>query len=130
MAVGYFLTNSYKLETLTEQWSNGTWKIAVVSGHGIRNGPPPTGMRLDDVSCPKVNACTAVGSSSTISFRNVTLAETWTGKSWSIDSTPNPAGATFSDLTGVSCVKTTDCISVGNSSATTVSVTLAEGEHG
>jgi hypothetical protein len=69
--------------------------------------------RLNAVSCSAPGACTAVGT-----FDNVTgtgtLAERWGGTSWSIQPSPNPAGALTSVLSGVSCPAATFCVAVGN----------------
>ncbi len=42
-----------------------------------------------------------------------TLAEAWDGTNWKILPTPNPAGATGSQLNGVSCTSPTACTAVG-----------------
>ena len=44
-----------------------------------------------------------------------TLVERWNGTSWSIVTSPNPSGATFAVLSGVSCPSTTSCYAVGES---------------
>jgi hypothetical protein len=44
-----------------------------------------------------------------------TLAEHWNGASWRIVPTPNPPGATFSSLNGVSCPLPNVCFAVGSS---------------
>ena len=43
------------------------------------------------------------------------VAERWDGASWQIVSSPNPPGATFSSLNGVSCPRPTICFAVGSS---------------
>jgi hypothetical protein len=43
----------------------------------------------------------------------VTLAERWNGRSWTVQATPDPAGAGYSQLNGVSCPSATDCTAVG-----------------
>ena len=56
-----------------------------------------------------------------------TLAEAWDGSNWKIQPTPNPAGATGSQLNGVSCTSPSACTAVGyyfNSGGD--AVTLAE----
>jgi hypothetical protein len=42
------------------------------------------------------------------------LAERWNATSWTIQSTPNPAGGTDTRLSGVSCTAVNACIAVGN----------------
>jgi len=83
------------------------WKIQPTANPKIRQG------RLNAVSCASPSACTAVGV-----FDNVpgtgTLAERWDGRSWSIQASPNPAGALTSVLSGVSCPAARFCVAVGN----------------
>jgi hypothetical protein len=79
------------------------------------------------VSCVTSSACTATGTYVNSAGVYVTLAEQWNGTEWAIQSTPNPSGATFSAIGGVSCVSSGGCSTVGryiNSSGT--EVTLAE----
>src|SRR5215469_11810814 len=70
---------------------------AAVSGPGWSivpspNPPARTG-QLFGVSCASASSCTAVGDDTKRFGSTVTLAERWTGTSWSAESTPNPAGA-------------------------------------
>ena len=113
--------------TLAERWNGTGWRI--------QSTPNPTGAKesyLDGVSCPSTVACTAVGYDTDGGGIPVTLAEVWNGSSWTIQSTPNPAGATASVLNGgVSCTSSSACTAVGiyrNSSGATV--TLAERWNG
>jgi hypothetical protein len=55
--------------------------------------------------------CVAVGSYG--ASPSMTLAETWDGTRWHLQSPPNPAHATASVLEGVSCPSSTHCIAVG-----------------
>ena len=43
----------------------------------------------------------------------MTLAEVWDGSTWTVQSTPNPTGATSGSLYGVSCTSATACTAVG-----------------
>ncbi len=82
------------------------------------------------MSCTSASACTAVGYANGAGV-STTLGERWNGTSWSIQSTPNPTGATYSFLSGVSCPSATDCTAVGfyvNSTGT--QETLAERWNG
>ena len=49
-----------------------------------------------------------------VSFTSTTVAEHWDGTSWQIVPTPNPPGATFSSLNGVSCPGPSICFAVGD----------------
>lgn len=64
------------------------------------------------VSCVSSSDCTAVGGY-TSNAGPVTLAEHWDGTSWAVQATPNPTGASFSTLEGVSCPSASDCTAVG-----------------
>jgi hypothetical protein len=82
---------------------------------------------LQEASCPSETSCSAAGSwVSSGGGSNRTLAESWNGTSWSIQSTPNPASAVFSAFFGLSC-KSTSCMGVGwSTNASGVDSTMAE----
>jgi hypothetical protein len=111
---------------LAEGWNGIEW--------AIQSTPKPAGAKssgLTSVSCSSSTACTAVGNYVNSSGINVTLAERWNGTEWSIQATPNPTGATESDLGAVSCASSTTCTTTGyykNSSG--IRVTLAERWNG
>jgi hypothetical protein len=90
---------------------------------------PPHGVdgQLLAVSCPSATSCTAVGGYTGLSGP-VTLAEHWDGSTWAVQATPNPPGASFSLLGGVSCPSVTSCTAVGEytPSGSTDSLPLAE----
>ncbi len=101
----------------------------------IQSTPNPTGTNtshLEDVSCTSASACTAVGRYTSKSAAYATLAERWNGSSWTIQSTPNPAGAGRSYLNGVSCTSASACTAVGDhyDSATLVDAPLVERWNG
>jgi hypothetical protein len=108
--------------TLAERWNGSSWAIQPTP-----NPAGATGSGLFGVSCRAATACTAVGHYTNSSGTYLTLAERWNGSSWVIQATPNPAGAKYSVLSGVSCTAATACTAVGdyyNSSGT--DLTLAE----
>lgn len=80
---------------------------------------------LQDVSCATETSCTAVGDWKVSGGSTQTLAEKWDGTSWSIQGTPNPVGASFSSLLGVSCLESS-CMGVGWSTSGTTDTTLSE----
>ena len=45
--------------------------------------------------------------------KTITLAERWDGTSWHLSAPGAPAGATQSNLTGVSCQSSSNCMGVG-----------------
>ena len=94
---------------LAERWDGVKWRI--------QHTPSPAGGGfLGAASCTSAVACTAVGAR-TDSFGNPTgtLAERWNGTNWTIQPTPNPAGAPGNALFGVSCTAHTFCMAVGTS---------------
>jgi hypothetical protein len=112
--------------TSAEVWNGQTW--------AIKPTPNPTGSEsgsLSGVSCTSVTACTAVGYYLNSSNTNLTLAEAWNGKTWTIETTPNPKG--IGDLYGVSCISATACTAVGASGLRNygnTNLTLAEAWNG
>src|SRR5437764_13184423 len=67
---------------------------------------------LEGVSCTSPSDCIAVGNSTSGAF-----SERWDGTSWSLQSIPNPPGAS---LAGVSCTSPTACTAGGTSSSGTL----------
>jgi len=68
---------------------------------------------LNAVSCAGPAACTGMGFYTNSADTFVPLAEAWNGTSWRIQATPNPAGATFAMMLGVSCSSARACTGVG-----------------
>ncbi len=123
-AVGSYL-NSTGQAPLAEAWNGTSWTIQTT--------PNPAGSvssALTAVSCVAADACTAVGTSFG-STSEAPLAEAWNGTSWTIQTTPNPAGSSEGILAGVSCAAADTCEAVGNDiDADGTQVTLAEGWDG
>ena len=71
--------------------------------------------QFEDVSCPTISFCMAVGRYLGTDGVQRTLAEKWTGGSWHTVSSANPAGAQVSELGSVSCLSATACEAVGGS---------------
>lgn len=107
-AVGYFKNASNVYLPLAARWNGTSWTV--------QSTPAPTGAPttvLQSVSCASLTACTAVGSYVASTGQERTLAEHWNGTSWVRQATPNPSGAAFSVLNGVSCVVSTLCTATG-----------------
>jgi hypothetical protein len=113
MAVGYRLDGLLRPLSLAELWNGTTWKVVPTPN------PPGNDIVLSGVSCTAPDACTAVGSSVDPSGTQVTLAESWNGTTWTIRPSPDPAGATFSQLSAVSCTGRV-CTAVGRDTAGTL----------
>jgi hypothetical protein len=98
-------------EALAEGWNGQSWarQHAVAPAAATSNS-------LDDVSCVSASFCEAVGSHSNSSGNAVGLAESWNGRSWKIQATPNPTSPyapTSGTLFSVSCVSASFCEAVG-----------------
>ena len=122
-AVGIY---GYPLTMFTERWNGTEWSIQAI---GNPSGAKQT--RLYDVSCVSSEACTAVGAYESSAGFYGGLAERWNGAEWSQQEIPSPTGAILSELAGVSCESTTECIAVGGyESSSNVKLTLAERWNG
>jgi hypothetical protein len=108
-AVGGWKNSTLEQFTLAYRFNGtSTWTLQSTSNPG-----GSIASVLQEVSCAGETACTAAGSwVSGGGGSNMTLAEVWNGTSWSIQGTPNPAGATFSAFFGLSC-RSTSCMGVG-----------------
>jgi len=107
---------------VAEEWTGSAWTRQSL--------PAPTGATstsLTGVSCPSASDCVAVGSYTDSQGGAMTLAEQWTGTSWSILPTPNPSDASASYLTSLSCASVQACTAVGYYENTSnLDLTLAE----
>ncbi len=105
-AVGSYSDGTGNL-MLAERWNGSHWTIQSV--------PAPPGAvdsELAGVSCTSGTACIVAGDYDN-GTGTVTLAEAWNGARWTIQATPNPSGATASELDGISCASGTACTAVG-----------------
>ena len=103
-------------EAEPEAHTAGGWSILstpnpIGATESVLGGPFSAGGT--HISCSSSTECTAVGFYKNSSDTDVTLAERWNGTEWSVQSTPNPAGATASYFHGVSCWSATACTAVG-----------------
>ncbi len=109
-AVGGYSAKGGAGGLLAERWNGKAWSIQVP--------PTPTGTAGDNlygVSCASASACTAVGSEfNTKAAADFPLAESWNGKSWSVETTPSPKGGTDPTLYAVSCTSARACTGVGD----------------
>ena len=112
--------------TLAERGNGVSW--------AIQPTPHPTDATvsfLSGVSCASPRSCTAVGYFINGAGAGVTLGERWNATGWVIQRTPNPEGATYVQLVGVSCASPTWCTAVGFfSDVTGIDVMLAERWNG
>ena len=98
------------------------------------SGPGFSGAYLDGVSCTGRSQCTATGTATTRTGKNLKpLAERWNGTSWAVQSTPTTntggwLGGTLDD--GVSCTSSTACMAAGYSYSRSFARLLGEGWNG
>jgi hypothetical protein len=107
-----------------QYWNGSTW---VNQPTATPEGA--TGGELQADHCLTNKSCVAAGSYTTKSG-TFSLVESWTGSSWSRQTTPNPEGATETKLKGVSCKVITACIAVGYSNAGGKWATAMRGNSG
>jgi hypothetical protein len=108
VAVGHSAKRAGAGSVLAERWNGRTWTLERL--------PAPAGASdsfLTGASCSSSTRCLAVGY--TLSSREAApLAERWTGRGWTLQSTPR---ALDSEFHGVSCTASGVCIAVGISAA-------------
>jgi hypothetical protein len=98
----------------------------------IQKSPNVTlpGGEIQSVSCVTATSCEAVGSFLNKDGITDTLAESWNGKSWRKQKTPNPPGdnvpAVSPVLSGVSCPAAGFCEAIGSFNSGRTGVPLAE----
>jgi hypothetical protein len=109
---------SNNLMALAEGWNGSAWQLQ----HPVAP-PGATDNALRGISCASASFCAAVGAHLDSSGNQVNLAETWNGRSWVIQPTPNSTsqfGAFGNSLIDVSCVSAQFCeaVGVGNGATT------------
>ena len=87
--------------------AGGRWRVQPTPNPAMRNG------MLYAASCAGPAACTAVGGYENIFGSELTMAQRWAGAGWLIQASPNPRGAIYSLLSGVSCASAAACTAVG-----------------
>jgi hypothetical protein len=109
LAVGYYTDTSGGTEhALAETWNGIAWSLA--------DPPEPSGATssvLNGVSCTSAS-CTAVGSYTDASSHQQAFAAMLSGSTWTTQTPPVPAGGSAGGLSGVSCVKSGNCVAVGS----------------
>jgi hypothetical protein len=108
IAVGNYTNSANSEVTLAEQLSGGHWALQPTATPG-----GALASSLLAVSCLSTSHCGAVGDYTTGAGVQTTLAESWNGSGWAVQTTPGVSGAASSVLTGISCPTETDCTAVG-----------------
>jgi surface antigen len=110
---------------VVERWSNSQWSIQNTPSIALSSTEPF--LNLSGVSCPSTTSCTAVGYYVNTAGVGASLAELWNGLQWGVQSTPNPAGSSTTNLNGVACTAPNNCTAVGSSlSSSGASLPLVE----
>jgi hypothetical protein len=126
VAVGRYTTSGESVKSLALFWNGTSWSLQTLTD--------PEGAvqsTLLDVSCtPTPNRCTAVGGWKNAAGEQFTLAYRYNGSTWTLQSTPNPAGATESVFQDVSCASETSCTAAGTQLGDGSTRTLAERWNG
>jgi subtilisin family serine protease len=107
-----------------QYWNGSAW-----TNQSAATPEGATAGELQSDHCLSKTSCVSAGSYTTKSG-TFSLVESWNGTSWSIQTTPNPAGATETKLNGVSCNVITACIAVGYSNASGKWATAMLGNSG
>jgi hypothetical protein len=126
-AIGDYPPEQGTFVTLAESWNGTKWALQTVPTPTVSTRSGSFG-----VSCPSSRFCEAVGWNDTggVTAPQVTLADSWNGTKWAVQTTPNPTGASPADFYGVSCTSSGFCEAVGNYSSTSGDKTLGEGWNG
>jgi hypothetical protein len=106
-AVGeYTVESGGASEPIAEWWNGVEWKLQTTAS-------PSRYSSLDGSACVTASWCVGVGLYKNSVGTYVSLAEGWTGGSWSIQLLPEPGGTLNSGLVAVSCSSTSACTAVG-----------------
>jgi len=116
-AVGFTIHSQGPDTTVTELANGTAWRIFPSPNATTISGDS----NLVAASCATSTSCVAVGSYANDLDRQVPLAETWSGTTWTISVAPPVAGAAETYLTAVSCASTTMCMAVGYYQTSTTS---------
>ncbi len=108
-AVGTYTDSGGVEKTLALSWNGTTWSI--VSSPNISGAQANS---LKGIACHEASYCIAVGSHVNSSGVTVNLSLKWNGTAWSLISTGNPSGYTYSTLVDVYCIAKNPCLAVGH----------------
>lgn len=127
VAVGYYASGPMVGKALVERFAGGQWSIVQVPQPNHEKGK----IELNDVACPAIGACIAVGRYPTGSpwvDRFEPLVQVWDGSQWTVKAFPPIAGMVGTTLSGVSCTATWPlCTVVGSARSSTISETVTVG---
>jgi hypothetical protein len=98
------------------------WNGATLSTLTVANAP--VAGAFSGIACPAADNCFAVGDR--LDAGDESLVARWSGSSWSVMPSPNPAGPGAHQLLSVSCGSIFDCFAVGGANDDAASLPLAE----
>ncbi|MGB7052165.1 MAG: hypothetical protein WBG41_11395 [Acidimicrobiales bacterium] len=107
-----FPANNFNTSAEIEDWNGSSWSLA-------KSAEPSEAVttNLYGAACPTSSACYAVGDvglgTAGDDGDTNTFAEKWNGSKWSSQTTANPTGNLFNELTSVSCSSSTSCVAAG-----------------
>lgn len=93
---------------LALRWNGTSWAEQTAAK---KSSTLPTG--LYGVDCPSETRCLAAGSYQPSEGGTKLLSEIWNEGKWSVQTTPEPAEATSSELVAMGCNSTANCTAVG-----------------
>jgi hypothetical protein len=102
----------------TEMWNGDSWtadKAAAPNGDAKSF--------LYGVSCRANGTCVAVGGAGPSTATRAT-ALSYNGKTWTAEDVPSPAAGKSSDLFGVNCLRTDECVAIGEIVGSTTATPL------
>ena len=112
VAVGSYAKSGASQKTLAASFNGTAWTVL-----STPNPAKEGAAILREVSCLSSTSCIAVGSLSTpaplVAEEEATLALSWNGTSWTLQSSPNAGGSLFSAFNAISCTTATTCTTVG-----------------
>lgn len=123
-AVGSYVDSGGVTKNLSLAWNGTSWSVTTT--------PVPseaTSSQLSSIVCTSTTACRAVGSYVSGGVTK-TQSMAWNGTTWSVTTTPNPSGASSSQLAAISCTSTTFCRAVGSFVESGTTKTLVEAWNG
>lgn len=128
-AVGERVFGTGLVQPLAERSGGSQWAVQAAVGL-----PGAQATAITATSCVQATACQAVGNFVDASNgQTLALAEGWSGSGWTIEAMPDPATATSTYITGVSCPSLNACLAVGYSTErnfdTIAIAELWDGEH-
>lgn len=107
-AVGWYENGAGVEASFAERWNGTAWSV--------QSTPTPTGAKASypyGVSCASSTACTMAGYYVNGAGVQLPFAESWNGTEWSVKTMPNPAEASSTAVSALSCASSSSCIAVG-----------------